>query len=144
MYAKCGALSKAQRVFNELPVRDAVSWNALIAGYCEQGHDEEALGCFEQMLHEGLFPDGVTFSFILKACNSIGAAKKGQLYFETMNTPCGIVPSLEHHTCMVDLFGNAGQFDKAISIIEKVPPSDDYSAWFALLGSCKKWGNVKL
>eukprot|EP00250_Pteridium_aquilinum_P018936 c24234_g20_i1 orf=2-547(-) len=31
MYAKCGVFEKAQEVLNRLPVRDVVSWNALIA-----------------------------------------------------------------------------------------------------------------
>ena len=33
MYVKCGAPKKAQEVFNELPIRDDLSWNALISGY---------------------------------------------------------------------------------------------------------------
>eukprot|EP00250_Pteridium_aquilinum_P008158 c17724_g1_i1 orf=1-972(-) len=32
-YAKCGCLGKAQEVFDALPVRNVVSWTALIAGY---------------------------------------------------------------------------------------------------------------
>ena len=31
MYAKCGALVKAQKVLEELPVHDVVAWSALIA-----------------------------------------------------------------------------------------------------------------
>ena len=30
MYAKCGVLSKAQQVLDELPVCDLISWNAII------------------------------------------------------------------------------------------------------------------
>eukprot|EP00250_Pteridium_aquilinum_P019731 c24551_g2_i2 orf=764-1438(+) len=33
MYAKCGALAKAEGVLEELPARNVVSWSALIAGY---------------------------------------------------------------------------------------------------------------
>eukprot|EP00250_Pteridium_aquilinum_P019334 c24391_g4_i1 orf=349-705(+) len=61
LYAKAGALAKAQQVFDELLARDVVSWTALIAGYCEHGHGEEALNCFEQMKHEGPSPNAVTF-----------------------------------------------------------------------------------
>ena len=35
MYIKCGVLAKAQNVFEILPARDVVSWNALISGYAE-------------------------------------------------------------------------------------------------------------
>eukprot|EP00250_Pteridium_aquilinum_P021300 c25084_g10_i4 orf=2-256(+) len=71
MYAKNGLLAKAQEVFDRLPVRDLVSWNALIAGYAQQGQGEHSLKCFEQMQRESLSPDAVTFICILKACGSI-------------------------------------------------------------------------
>ena len=53
MYAKCGLLSKAQKVFDSLPIRDVVSWTVLISGYTEHGHDKESLKCFEKMQFEG-------------------------------------------------------------------------------------------
>eukprot|EP00250_Pteridium_aquilinum_P021297 c25084_g10_i1 orf=2-229(+) len=62
MYAKNGLLAKAQEVFDRLPVRDLVSWNALIAGYAQQGQGHDALNCFECMQCKGLFPDEVTFT----------------------------------------------------------------------------------
>ena len=45
---------------------------------------------------------------------------------------------------MVMIFGFAGQFDKAIAMIEVMPSSNYLAVWIALLGSCRKWGNVKL
>lgn len=33
MYASCGAVGLARQVFDEMPVRDVVSWSSLIAGY---------------------------------------------------------------------------------------------------------------
>ena len=43
MYAKCGSLAEAQVVFNMLSVPEQVPWNALIAGYDENGKFEEVL-----------------------------------------------------------------------------------------------------
>ena len=80
MYAKCRSLAEAQGVFDELTVHDKVSWTALILGYAQQGHGEEALDCFQTMQSEGLYPDAITFASILKACGCIGAANKGQSF----------------------------------------------------------------
>ena len=36
MYAKCSSLSKAQDLFDEIPIRNIISWNALIGGYANK------------------------------------------------------------------------------------------------------------
>ncbi|KAI5058897.1 hypothetical protein GOP47_0027067 [Adiantum capillus-veneris] len=74
MYGKCGQISEAQDVFNELSSRDAVAWTALIGGYGEHGLGEEALKCLEEMRLEGMSPDAFTFVCVLKACGSVQVA----------------------------------------------------------------------
>ncbi|KAI5083700.1 hypothetical protein GOP47_0003443, partial [Adiantum capillus-veneris] len=144
MYANCGALGKAKEVFDRLCARDTVSWTALIAVYCQHGHVKEALDLFEEMEEEGLSPDAVTFACLLKACGSTGAVKQGEFFFEYMKNYYGIIPTVEDLTCMVDLFGHAGCFDKAMAIIKRMPCLDYLPAWSAFLSACRKWGNVKL
>eukprot|EP00250_Pteridium_aquilinum_P017441 c23625_g7_i1 orf=2-1012(-) len=78
MYAECGSLKRAQQVFDELEIRNTVSWNALITAYVKHGCGEEALERFEQMQVKGLVPSSVTYLCILKACGSVRAAYKGQ------------------------------------------------------------------
>ena len=46
MYVKCGALEKAQHVFEQLPYLTVFSGTALISGYVENGLSDEALKCF--------------------------------------------------------------------------------------------------
>lgn len=60
MYAKCGLLGEAHKVFCCLPVRDIVSWNALIGGYAKYELSMEVLKCIQQMGGEGIFPDLIT------------------------------------------------------------------------------------
>ena len=71
MYTKCGVLQKAQKVFDELPQRDIVSWNVLIAGYVEHGLGDQAIKCFRQMDDEGIISDDITYTCILNACAAI-------------------------------------------------------------------------
>ena len=65
------------------------------------------------------------------------------MYYETMSASYGITLSLEHYTCMVDLFSRAGHLNKAMEMMEKIPTLDHLPAWFTLLSACSKWGNVK-
>eukprot|EP00250_Pteridium_aquilinum_P034154 c7148_g2_i1 orf=1-228(+) len=73
MYAKCGLLNTAQDVFGKLPVQNVVGWTALISGYADYAHDDEALKCFERMQAEGVSPDSLTLACSLKACSNMRA-----------------------------------------------------------------------
>ena len=142
MYAKCGMLVKAQQVLKNLLIRDVVSWNTIIAGYAQEGHCHEVLSCFEEMEREGLSPNELTFLSVLNACSHSGKLDEAQTFYENMSEKYGITPNLEHHTCMIMVFGCGGLFEKAISVIKTMLSCDHPSVWLALLGACRKWGNV--
>jgi pentatricopeptide repeat protein len=144
MYAKCGAISAAKQVFEELPIRSTGSWSALMSGYAQRGQGQEALSCFRRMQGEGLSPDAITFVCLLSACGHSGLLDEAQMQFGNMSVKYGISPSLEHFTCMVMVFGYAGLFAEAMSVIRSMACSDYSSIWLALLAACKKWGNAKL
>jgi pentatricopeptide repeat protein len=145
MYAKCGAPAKAREVFEELPARDVVAWTALISGYSQIGHDELVTDLFNRMVGEGVKPDLVACTIVLNACSRSGLLDRGELYFEAiMSSSYGIAPTVDHCTCIVDMFGRAGQFGKVLSVVEKLPSPDYLPFWATLLGACHKWGNVEL
>ncbi|KAI5065611.1 hypothetical protein GOP47_0020306 [Adiantum capillus-veneris] len=121
MYAKCGALHRAHSVLEKLPSRNVVSWNALITGYAQEGQGVQGLDCFEQMQHEGILPDKVTFLCLLNLCNHIGMVEKGKEIFDKMGVAYGLKPSVECFTSMVDLLGRAGQIVKAVDVIHEMP-----------------------
>jgi pentatricopeptide repeat protein len=144
MYAKFSMFARAYEVLQQLPTRDAVSWNALIAGYSREGFYDESLRCIEQMEREGLSPNEATFLCILNACSHGGQWDKAQIFYENMSGKYRLMPKLEHQACIVTVYGNAGEFGKAMSVIETMPSSDNPTLWLSLLGSCRKWGNVEL
>ena len=71
MYGKCGSLNDVSNMFDSMQQRNTVSWNALLAGYGQQGQCYEVLYGFEHMQSEGLSLDAVTFICTLKARRSI-------------------------------------------------------------------------
>ncbi|KAI5067689.1 hypothetical protein GOP47_0018217 [Adiantum capillus-veneris] len=144
MYAKCGLLAEAQTIFDELPVREKVSWNALLNGYAQLGDSESVFGTFEKMIESGEQPDLVSFLGVLHACCHAGLLDQALVYFSVMTNDYGIIPALEHHTCLIDLHGRAGQLSKALELIERMPYHADVALWFNLLGACQKWGEVKV
>ncbi|KAI3823153.1 hypothetical protein L1987_04585 [Smallanthus sonchifolius] len=49
MYVSCGRVCDARKVFDEMLVRDLVTWNAMVSGYCKVGEVESARALFEVM-----------------------------------------------------------------------------------------------
>ncbi|KAF8400498.1 hypothetical protein HHK36_013796 [Tetracentron sinense] len=136
MYAKCGSIVEAQRLFDSMPEKNVVSWNAMISGYGLHGHGHEALSLFSEMLHAGVTPTGVTFLSVLYACSHAGLVSKGDVIFRSMVYDHGVEPRAEHYACMVDLLGRAGQLENALDFIKRMPVEPGPAEWGALLGAC--------
>lgn len=49
MYAVCGNMSNARKIFDEIPVLDLVSWNSILAGYVQMGDVKEAKYIYDRM-----------------------------------------------------------------------------------------------
>ncbi|KAL6517104.1 hypothetical protein OROHE_017810 [Orobanche hederae] len=73
MYSKCGMIVDAEIVFNEIPYKDLVSWNAIISGYAQEGsYSSEAILGFLEMVKRGMMLDHVSFTSVISACGHDG------------------------------------------------------------------------
>jgi pentatricopeptide repeat protein len=142
MYAKCGLLGKAQQVFEKLPMRDVVTWTALMSGYARIGESDCVFHSLDEMLGEGVKPNPVTFLVVLNACSRRGLFGRCQTYFEAMSEEHGIAPTVEHLGCMVDLLGRAGRIHSAFIMAKRMPFAPNIVLWRSVLGACRSSGNV--
>lgn len=62
MYGKCGSAFSARQVFDEIPDRTAVVWNAMISVYTHSSNVAKALELFERM---DVMPNASTFNSIV-------------------------------------------------------------------------------
>ncbi|KAM5567524.1 putative pentatricopeptide repeat-containing protein [Rosa sericea] len=144
LYGKCGSIEDSHRLFDEMNIRDEVSWSALVSGYARFGKANETIALFERMLAQGLKPDGVTFIGVLSACSRAGLVERGHQYFESMTKVHGITPILDHYTCIIDLLSRAGRLEEARSFINKMPMRPDAIGWATLLSSCRFRSNMEI
>ncbi|GMN54209.1 hypothetical protein TIFTF001_023332 [Ficus carica] len=147
MYASCGAVDEAYKVFKKMPKRSTVSWTTIITGLAKQGRGEEALRFFQRMLCSGVSevkPDDITFLGLLCACSHAGLINDGRNLFYFMTETLGISPRIEHYGCMVDLLSRAGFLDEAHRLIKTMPMEPNDAVWGALLGGCRLHKNAKL
>ncbi|KAJ8479310.1 hypothetical protein OPV22_023037 [Ensete ventricosum] len=143
-YAKCGSIKDAHKVFDVMKECDLISWNALICGYALHGLGTDALGLFRKMRDNKVEPNGVTFIGVLSACSNVGLVDQGLSYFNSMAQDYGIVPSMEHYTCMASLLGRSGRLNEAKEFIDRMTVEPSVMVWRALLGGCLIHKNIEL
>lgn len=115
---------------SEMPVKDVVSYNVMIAGFANHGHGEGALKLFPRMLKGWIWPDAVAFLGILTACSHAGLVDVGCWYFDRMSKE--VEPSGDHRACMVDLFGPAGLIEEAYDLVKTMVVEPHSGVWGAL------------
>uniref|UniRef100_A0A7N0TLF7 Pentatricopeptide repeat-containing protein n=1 Tax=Kalanchoe fedtschenkoi TaxID=63787 RepID=A0A7N0TLF7_KALFE len=71
MYAKCGYMTEALRVFDSMPERNLVSWKAMIVACARSGLCREALQLLYRMQKEGIGVDEYIVTAVLSACGDI-------------------------------------------------------------------------
>ena len=140
MYVKCGALAKAQAIFNELPVRDVVSWNVLISGYAKHGDGERALTSFQEMKSEGFSPNAVTMVCVLKACDNLGALNKGHEIHAAIVTDGLLEEDIYVGTALLDMYAKCGLLLEAQEVFDGLPIRD-VAAWTSLIGGYARHGH---
>lgn len=147
MYAKCGAIDDAEKLFVKMPRRDVITYNIMILGYAVHGRAKDAISLFEQMKKVsacGITPDAVTYIGVLSACSHGGLVSEGQRQFDNMMRCFNITPKAEHYTCMIDLYGRVGFLEDAEKLIKSMPMEVDKAGWGALLSASRIHGNVEL
>ena len=55
----------ARLLFDKMPEKNLVTWNAMIAGYSQNGHGEEVVRLFHQMESSGLIPNVTSWNSMI-------------------------------------------------------------------------------
>eukprot|EP01018_Ginkgo_biloba_P038787 Gb_40303 [translate_table: standard] len=138
MYAKCGSVEAARLVFDKMPKRNEVSWNAMIAGYSQHGYNEEALILLYEMQQAGMKQDQYSFASILKACASLEAMEYGK----QVHT-CVVKTRFQSHvfvgSALVDMYAKCGNAKSARCVFDRMSRRNVVS-WNAMITGCAHHG----
>ncbi|XP_042504367.1 pentatricopeptide repeat-containing protein At2g34400-like [Macadamia integrifolia] len=145
MYAKCGSLDHALRIFADMPNKNVVTWNAMISALALHGQAWEAISLFKCMVEVvEVYPDEITFVGVLSACVHAGLVDEGHWWFDLMEPAFAVAPAIEHYSCMVDLLARAGRLHESWEFIERMPEKPDAVTLGALLSACRNLGNAEV
>lgn len=133
MYAKCGDIVKARKVFDRIALRDSVSWNSILSGYIHHGLLKEALGIFRSMLQAGVEPDSIAISKVLTGLPS--PKLSCQIHGWAMR--CGIDQNLSVANSLIAVYSNQGKLDKARWLFDHMSERDIVS-WNVIISAHSK------
>nr|XP_010913037.1 pentatricopeptide repeat-containing protein At2g29760, chloroplastic [Elaeis guineensis] len=131
MYASCGEVRLARGLFDEMPNRGVVTWNAMFAGYFKAGEWMEVVNLFRRMLEAGVTFDEVTLISVLTACGRLGVLDLGE-WIDGYVEANGMKGSQSLVTALVDMYAKCGKVDQARMLFDKMP-SRDVVAWSAMI-----------
>lgn len=156
-YTKCREFCVAHKMFDEMPQRDTVSWNTMIAGYVNYGNLETAWEILRTMKRCGFDFDGYTFGSILKGVACAYRLDLGQ-QVHSMIVKMGYVGNLYSGSALLDMYAKCERVDDAYVVFECIPERNCVS-WNALIAGyvqvgdrgtalwlldCMEWEGVKV
>ncbi|KAL4571206.1 hypothetical protein LXL04_017959 [Taraxacum kok-saghyz] len=139
-YLKFGLMADAQRVFDEMPDRDIVLWNAMINGYADIGEHHNALDCLQRLHTEGkVVPSRFTITGILPILAMKGDLHNGKS-IHGFATKIGYSSGTAVCNALIDMYGKCKSFLEALNIFEGMVVKDLYS-WNSIIGVHQQFGD---
>ncbi|KAG9448433.1 hypothetical protein H6P81_008398 [Aristolochia fimbriata] len=140
LFASCGELEYARRLFENKCVRDVVSWNSILKGYIQSRKFEEGLKLFEEMFSKGVRPDEVTMIGILSCCANTYNLKLGHEYHRYAKET-GVNFTVPLYNAVMDMYVKCGNLDSARQLFDEMPERSVVS-WTTLIVGYQKLGRL--
>lgn len=119
MYAKCGRLEYAQKVFDTLELRNITTWNSLVAGYSNAGQFDHALDLVEEMKRNRLDPDITTWNGLISGYLMNGRSSQAVLLLRQMKA-IGLTPNVVSWTSLISGSCHNGDYEDSFYFFKEM------------------------
>uniref|UniRef100_A0A0D9WX78 Pentacotripeptide-repeat region of PRORP domain-containing protein n=1 Tax=Leersia perrieri TaxID=77586 RepID=A0A0D9WX78_9ORYZ len=139
-YAVCSDIGAARQVFDEMPVKNGITWATMVSAYSDGCFHHDALQLFAQMCHQvrGLTGDHYTHAVVavLRSCVRLNELRFGEqvhAFVVKKNGVCGDVGS-----SLLQLYCDCGPHSSALHVLEMMRCSScqepvPEAAWTSLI-----------
>ncbi|KAH7432215.1 hypothetical protein KP509_07G013700 [Ceratopteris richardii] len=124
MYAKCGSVSEAYKLFQTLPFPSLVSWSTMIAGFADHGPRVLAFKHFADMQERGIEADKSAFLSILKACSGGERMDVGSI-IHTQIVESGLEGDSMIGSSITDMYAKNGYIEDAYKVFGSLLSKDE-------------------
>ncbi|KAL5743091.1 hypothetical protein ACOSP7_029823 [Xanthoceras sorbifolium] len=138
LYGKCCQINSAYKMFEEMPVRNVVSWTAIIAAFAQEWEVDMCLELYRKMRDSTLNPNEFTFTSILSACTGSGALGQGRsAHCQTIQM--GFDSYIHVANALISMYCKSGSVDDAFYIFNTMP-SKDIVSWNSMIAGYAQHG----
>lgn len=133
-YMRNGLVEEAQKLFDKMPQRNTVTWNAMIRGFFINGRFVEAVGLFDRMPERDIFSYNTVIDGLMQ-CGDVDGARE---IFDGMP-----FRDIITWNSMVSGYIRNGMIYKAVEVFDEMPLKDVIS-WNLVVGGLVNCGVLDL
>ncbi|KAL4558082.1 hypothetical protein LXL04_036278 [Taraxacum kok-saghyz] len=141
MYAKCGQIQDARNMFDEMPVKNVVSWSGMIYGYSQLNENEEALLLFKQALSNKLEVNDFTLTSVIKVCSNTTLLGLGE-QLHALSIKLSFDSSSFIGSALISMYSKCGIITPSYQIFHEIP-SKNLGTWNAMLIACAQHSHTQ-
>ncbi|XP_076931267.1 pentatricopeptide repeat-containing protein At4g14850-like isoform X2 [Bidens hawaiensis] len=138
MYARCDQIGYAHKVFDEMPLRNLVSWTAMISSFSQNSEFSKAITTFCLMRVSGESPNQFAFSSVIQACSVLKSVETGK-QIHCLALKFGFSYELFVGSNLADMYSKCGLMVEACMVFEEMPSKDEVS-WNSMIDGYAKNG----
>ncbi|XP_059640886.1 pentatricopeptide repeat-containing protein At1g18485 [Cornus florida] len=131
LYIHCGKPLSAQILFDGMEDKNLVSWNAMLAGYSQNGLPDKTLNLFRQMISDATQPYEIAITSVFGACSQLSALQLGKETHCFALKAC-LTDDIFVGCAIIDMYAKCGSIEQSQRIFDWLKEKDEAS-WTVMI-----------
>ena len=134
LYSKCGEMDEAVKIFLRMPIRNVVSWTAIISGFVQKNDYLMALKFFKDMRKLGEEINSYTVTSVLTACANPAMTKEA-IQLHSWILRAGFSSHAVVGAALINMYSKIGAIDLSMTVFGEMDNQRNLSSWTAMITS---------
>ncbi|KAK8950445.1 Pentatricopeptide repeat-containing protein [Platanthera guangdongensis] len=138
LYSKCHRLESSILVFLEMPIRNTISWTAIITAHAQHHQHDACLYLFNLMMKSTSKPNDFTCVTILGTCRSSASLGLGRS-FHCLELSMGLDSCTPVLNAMISMYAKSGGIEETHKVFDRMTCRDQIT-WNSMIFLYSQYG----
>ncbi|KAI4976210.1 hypothetical protein ZWY2020_049817 [Hordeum vulgare] len=145
-YCNAGRMDAARELFDRMgsSLRDAVTYNTMMAGYLRRGDPAATIAMFRRLTHrqdqQTPRPTAVTIATVVTACTQAGDFAFGRAVHLSTRQLLGTSTDAVLSNALMDMYFKCGSVDRALEVLSTMPGAPNLFCWNTVIAGLGRNG----